>query len=412
MNIKIFLSLVVLFSFLGINTLLAQSDYSIVQNFKENVQKIQTEIQNADSLAAINQISSKIDDLQKQYAVNKDLLDQSLYPDNFNGTIEHLRNFADLRKDDFSKISVINTKMNNMGKQIDAMNQRNNELESQISMLENQNKINEKMVTQLRNSLMKRDQVVMAMINNLMPSVSSENGELNQLEKEKLYSNAQKDNIVSLISRAVNDNIRFLEATNLYSSDLNKIKIQEQKFVQTWNNVGPSLIKIYSSKGLSTTKLKDVNQAFALWDAKINQETWNSINSEFTENHFQLAPFTNGDEFTSSVISFIDDAIKNVGNTSSADAQHEYKTFVDSTWNKNFKYGWIPFLVNNNMINHTQVRTIDAKIANWSSAVYPEGFNWFWIIAGVLFIAVIFLLFVIRSERKTIEHYRLQEQHQ
>jgi hypothetical protein len=412
MKTKIFLGLVMLISFLGMNTLLAQSDYSIVQNFKGNVQKIQTEIQNADSLAVINQISAEIDNLQNQFSANKELLDQSLYPENFNGTIEHLRSIADLRKDDFSQIDVLNTKMSDMGKQIDAINQRNSELETQISQIENQNKVNERMISELRASLMKRDQVVMAMINNMIPSTSGENGELNQLERQKLYSNAEKDNIVSLIKRAVNDNIRFLDATKLYADDLNKIKIQEEKFAHTWNNVGPSLINIYSEHGKSTEKLKDIDQAFSLWNAKINEETWNSINSEFTANHFQLAPFSNGDEFTSSVTSFIDDAIKNVGNTEKADAEHVYKTFVDSTWNKNIKYGWVPFLINNNMINRNQVRSIEAKFADWSNAVYPEGFNWFYIIAAVLFIAVIVLLFVIRSERKTIKHYQVQEQHQ
>ena len=399
MKTKIFLGLVMLISFLGMNILLAQSDYSIVQNFKGNVQKIQTEIQNADSLAVINQISAEIDNLQNQFSANKELLDQSLYPENFNGTIEHLRSIADLRKDDFSQIDVLNTKMSDMGKQIDVINQRNSELETQISQIENQNKVNERMISELRASLMKRDQVVMAMINNMIPSTSGENGELNQLERQKLYSNAEKDNIVSLIKRAVNDNIRFLDATKLYADD-------------TWNNVGPSLINIYSEHGKSTEKLKDIDQAFSLWNAKINEETWNSINSEFTANHFQLAPFTNGDEFTSSVTSFIDDAIKNVGNTEKADAEHVYKTFVDSTWNKNIKYGWVPFLINNNMINRNQVRSIEAKFADWSNAVYPEGFNWFYIIAAVLFIAVIVLLFVIRSERKTIKHYQVQEQHQ
>ena len=412
MKTRIFLGLVMLISFLGMNTLLAQSDYSIVQNFKGNVQKIQTEIQNADSLAVINQISAEIDNLQNQFSANKELLDQSLYPENFNGTIEHLRSIADLRKDDFSQIDVLNTKMSDMGKQIDVINQRNSELETQISQIENQNKVNERMISELRASLMKRDQVVMAMINNMIPSTSGENGELNQLERQKLYSNAEKDNIVSLIKRAVNDNIRFLDATKLYADDLNKIKIQEEKFAHTWNNVGPSLINIYSEHGKSTEKLKDIDQAFSLWNAKINEETWNSINSEFTANHFQLAPFTNGDEFTSSVTSFIDDAIKNVGNTEKADAEHVYKTFVDSTWNKNIKYGWVPFLINNNMINRNQVRSIEAKFADWSNAVYPEGFNWFYIIAAVLFIAVIVLLFVIRSERKTIKHYQVQEQHQ
>jgi hypothetical protein len=412
MKIKIFLGLIMLISFLGMNALFAQSDYSIVQNFKENVQKIQTAIQNADSLAVLDQITDKIDNLQNEFTSHKELLDKSLYPANFNGTIEQLKNFDNLRKNDFSQIDVLNTKMSDLSKQVDTLNQHNNDLETQLTVLENQNKQNEKMVSQLRSSLMRRDQIVMAMINNIVPSTSGGNGELNQMEKQKLYSNAEKDNIVLQIKRAVNDNIRFLEATKLYSDDLNKIEIQRQKFVQTWDNVGPLLVKIYSEKNKSTENLKDINQSFALWKAKINQEAWNSINSEFANNNFQLAPFTNGDEFTSSVTSFIDDAIKNVGETDKADAEHVYKTFVDSTWNKYFKYGWAPFLVNNNMINKKQISTIDAKIADWSNAVYPEGFNWFYVIAAVLFVAVIFLLFVVRSERKTIKHYHLQEQRQ
>jgi hypothetical protein len=82
---------VVLIQFLfGMNLLFAQSDYEIVQNFKERVSKIETEIRDADSLAALSEVENSIEKLRSDFTKNKELLDKSLYPDNFDKTIQNL----------------------------------------------------------------------------------------------------------------------------------------------------------------------------------------------------------------------------------------------------------------------------------------------------------------------------------
>ena len=62
---------------------LAQSDYEIVQKFKQRYEQIEKEIQSADSLTELNSLIVKIDRLRNDNIEHKALLDKSLYRDNF-----------------------------------------------------------------------------------------------------------------------------------------------------------------------------------------------------------------------------------------------------------------------------------------------------------------------------------------
>ncbi len=406
--------LVMLFIFCRIQTLQAQSDYKTVQNFNEKVQQIEHSIKNADSVATLDRIEESITYLNNDYASNKELLDKSLYPDNFDGIIEQLKNSAELRKKDFTQIDVLHTEIAKLNTQLDTLNQRNNELAKQFALLESENKENidrlEKIISQLRIDLQRRDQIVMSMIDNILPSSYKEGGEPNPMEKQKLMSKAEKENLLVHIKKAIDDNIRFLEATTLYPGDLNKIKAQQEKFVQIWKNVGSELAKVYTGKRKDLTNLNEIDQDFALWNLKINNEAWDSMNNEFADHQINFTPFTNGGEFTASVISFIDDAIKNTDKNGKVGSENLYKNFVDNIWNENIGNAWIPFLLENKMLSREQKAMMEAKMASWNNAIHPVGFNWIYIILVVFLVAIIVLLFELRSSRKAVKGYRVQGQ--
>src|SRR4030067_509851 len=138
MKNKLIVSIVLIHFLFGMNLLFAQSDYEIVQNFKERVSNIEQEIRDADSLAALSNVEYNIEKLRSDFTANKELLDKSLYPDNFDKTIQKLRNSYTLRQGDFTQIDVLHTEVTGLKEEIDTLNRRNEELVIQFQELEKQ----------------------------------------------------------------------------------------------------------------------------------------------------------------------------------------------------------------------------------------------------------------------------------
>ena len=387
------------------NLLFAQSDYEIVQNFKERVSNIEQEIRDADSLAALSNVEYNIEKLRSDFTANKELLDKSLYPDNFDKTIQKLRNSYTLRQGDFTQIDVLHTEVTGLKEEIDTLNRRNEELVIQFQELEKQTGERiatlEKTVSRLNALLQKRDQIVMNMIDSLLPPSFRDGEELNAREKQQVFSEAEENNVLYHIKRAVNDNIRFLEATKLHPRDIEDLKNRQENFTQIWKSVGPTMVEIYSEKGKSTNELKEIDEAFTRWHNELNREVWESINDEFAENDINLQSFSSGKEFTSVVTNFIDDEIKNADVKGDAEMEAAYNKFVDSTWNEKIEPDWLPFLIDNNMLAENDKDSIEVMIASWKDAVYPGGFNWLYVIIVVLVIAVLILLFTRKSKRES-----------
>jgi hypothetical protein len=110
---KIFNSLnnfmVLIFLIVSANFLLAQSDYEIVQSFKQKYKQLEDEINKAKTLEELNSVIAEIDRFRNDFVTNKDLLDKSLYPDNFEKSFEKLNLAFVMRNQDFTTIDVLQT---------------------------------------------------------------------------------------------------------------------------------------------------------------------------------------------------------------------------------------------------------------------------------------------------------------
>jgi|SRR5690554_788023 len=401
MKINLFYITILLFFILPVKVS-AQSDYEIVKNFKETASNIEEEIKDADSLAALKKIQLSIDRLKRDFIANEELLDRSLYPESFNSTIEKLNILYKLRQRDFEQIVGLHTEVTGLKTEVDTLNRRNTELALQFEELEKRtssmiSKL-EKDIAELIESLRKRDIVVMSMIDSLLP-VSGDAENLSSEEREQFLSKAEQSNILSHIKNAVNDNIRFLNATKLQSEDIEELKNRQYNFFRIWRSVGPVLVEIYSEKGKSTNDLKEIDEAFSRWHSELNREVWESIRTEFAKNDINLQDFSNGKEFTAVIINYINDEIKNADINNNAEAT--YKKFVDSTWYKSVKPEWVVFLKDNEMLEEEEEDSIEVMIASWKNTVYPDGVNWLYIVIAVLVIALLIFLFIRKNKKST-----------
>jgi len=406
MNRKILINsflLCLLFSY----TTFAQSDYEIVQNFKNKAMAINDSIRNATSLEGLQSAGNKIDQLRSEYSDKRDLLDKSLYPLNFSKTFENLQMAYDLRKGDFTKIDVLTTQVSGLRDQVDVLNQRNTDLISRVQTLESESKTDksrikqlERTVADLKASLQKRDELVISMIDSLIPPSYRQKSELSSQEKQQVYSEAQKNNVLNNVKKSLQDNIKFLQVATLTPEDLNQIKKQQEQFAKLWKSVGPKLVSIYSEKNAGTNELKEIDQSFTTWKTTLNQQAWNSVRLTFQDYGINLQKFSSGKEFTETAANFINDEIKNVGIKNSGDSQITYKSFADSAWYGQVKPTWVPYLLENNMFTEAQKDTIENKISKWKDSLYGSGFNWLYIVIGVL-VVLIAILIIFRFKPKS-----------
>lgn len=394
----IFISLTILFI---TSNLSAQSDYEIVQNFKNKYQQFEQQIKNAVTLEELNALTGEIERFKNEFSTYKDLLDKSLYPDNFEKSFDKLGNALVLRKTDFTQIETLQTEVITLRTEVDDLNKKNAELLNQIQILEVQRKKDaetiarlEKLVSELRASLKKRDELVYAIIDSLAPKLSGDVSALTQKEKEQIVAETEKKNVLYIVKKSLRDNTRFLEVTTLKPEDLKDVKEQQSNFVSMWQKVGPKLVDVYAGRKDKAQELKDIDALFTSWKTGIQREAWESIREDFALNNINLQSFYNGNEFTEIITAFINDEIKSYGVKSKEESERIYSVFVDSVWYKTIANEWMPYLLENNMITSQQKEIIEKKIAEWKEVISPKDLTLIYVGVGILIvlIAAFFLL--------------------
>lgn len=384
----------------------AQQDYQIVQSFKAKQQQIHDSIKTASSLDQLKKIHIQIDRFENEFIAHKSLLDQSLYPDNFNTTIEKLNNQLNLREQDYTQITTLQVQVSEMKIQIDSLNIKSASLINQIQQIQEESSKDketiaklEKSINELRFSLHRRDRLIMTMLDSLIPPSIVEGGKLTSTEKSEIYSKAKKNDLIYNIKKSINDNVKFLEVTALNLDDIKAIRKQQKDFQKLWQGIGPQILDIYSQRKQNVKNMKDIDSAFVAWNDAINQEVWNSIHKIFANHGINLNEFSDGEGFTETLTTYIAEEIKSASVDMEA-SRSAYKTFVDSVWFVTIKPIWIPYLAENKMLTNTESDTINIKISQWQSAVIPSPFNWLYVVIAVLVIFIVILLFRFKSSKK------------
>ena len=387
-------------------TLFAQSDYEMVQSFKERYQKIAEGIKAAASLEDIDNLSAEIENLKRDFSAKRVILDQSLYPENFNSSFENLNSSLELRKEDFTSITVLKTEVTALKSEVDLLNKRNTELINQITILESQRRKDaasieelQKLVSDLRATLIKRDQLIYSIVDSLTPKLAGDISSMSQQDKEQVYSQVEKNNLLVSVKRSLRDNSRFLEVTSLKAADLDKVKQQEQNFVTMWRKIGPKLVDVYANKKDKSAELKEIDNLFTVWANRINKEAWESINEEFSLNNINLQNFNNGKEFVDVITQYVSDEIKNYGTKNKTESEKTYSIFTDSVWFKTISNEWMPYLLDNKLLAVEQKDAVEKKLSEWKSIVSPQDYTWLYAVVGLAVVFIIVLVFILKKKK-------------
>ena len=410
-----FLTIFIAVLFIFIDNPSAQSDYEIVQNFKIKYKEIEKNIKDAALLNELNAVVEKIDKLKQEYAEHKDLLDKSLYPDNYAKSFENLNTAYLMKQGDFTTIDVLQTEVVVLEQQVEDLNKRNNQIIVMIDELETLRKKDKKTIAELenliedlRNSLWQRDRLVVEMMDKLIPPIMREKATLSAEDKRIVRRVENNEGVLQNVKVSIKDNIRFLEATSLNPDDIKAIQEQQKQFSDTWKAIGPKLVDVYADKDTKADELKEIDSLFIQWYYKsVDQNVWKSIRNEFRARSIILKEFNYGDDFVHSVKLFIEDEIKNLGVKSDEASEKTYVSFTDSTWFATIKPMWLPYLIEGGLFTVEQKDEVEASIEEWKNELYPSKL-WLYIVIwlGIVIILLPAILFLLRRKKKSQHEFK------
>ncbi|PIP78034.1 MAG: hypothetical protein COW85_05845, partial [Ignavibacteria bacterium CG22_combo_CG10-13_8_21_14_all_37_15] len=96
----------------------AQSDFEIKQNFMSKYKQIEVLIEYADDEAKCTSIAGQIEKLKDEYAPHTSLLDNALYPEDFNSAFAKLSKKLSIRQTDVSQIGDLKVQVTELNDQL------------------------------------------------------------------------------------------------------------------------------------------------------------------------------------------------------------------------------------------------------------------------------------------------------
>ncbi len=379
----------------------AQTDFEIKQNFLSKYKQIETSIEYANNEADCATIAVQIEKLKVDFSPHSALLDNALYPDDFNTALGKLKKKLAIRQTDVTQIGELKVQVTELNDQLLKLNQENSELMYQVQSLKRSASKNAKtidslkyLVKRLSAKLKERDELVMSMVDSLFQQITVIPASVNDYESNGVFKKIASTNFFENIKRSVSDNMKFMRVTILTSDDLNEIRGQQKEMSARWQKVGPSLAKVYLQSKQQATEVNQINNLFNEWKQQIDDQVWERVYTIFEKKNIHLLQFKSGDEFTNSVSSFVQDEIKNYGVKGKDESDKTYALFVDSVWFKEVEPKWLPYLLNDKMISEANKDSLDSKIKEWKEKVSPSQFP-LWIIYVVVGIIMVTVLSIV-----------------
>lgn len=380
----------------------AQSDYEKTQNFKTRYKQLEDAIKNAASIDECNVIGENIAKLKTDFTSDSALLDKSLYPETFETSFAKIERTLEVRKGDFTQIVELKTQVGTLQDKVSELSQQNEGLIVQIKQLQLKSTKDaqtiaslQKLVSQLKSNIAQRDELVRGLVDSLLAEFVKTPSTLNEVEKQAIFTKVDSGNLFYNIERTISDNIQFMKVTQTTPDDLSNMKKQYADFNKVWRQIGPKLADVYLNKRDKATEIANIDNMFADWNSKINDEIWGQVNRLFREKQLPLLPFRNGGQFVNSVSSFVDDELKNLPVKGSSQAKETFYMFTDSVYFKTVQPTWIPILIENNMMSSANKDTIEKRISTWKEKVAPASkWNWVYFVGGFIIIALLIAYFM------------------
>ncbi len=378
-----------------------KSDRAIVDKFEKTVKELYRASDSAKTVQDCADINASIDEMEKEFAPHKTLLDRSLYPDDYLKNIDNLKGRLLIRQKDlgvietqFTRIVELESQVRELSGKVASLTQENDKLLSDAKNLQAAVATNQALfdslksvISKLQQNLKERDNLIFAILDSLFMQYDKNVASMNDVEKQGISGKLERRNVLTNIKKSIADNLQFLESTNLAPGDYAEIARQHQRFASQWKGIGPKLANIYLSGKQKKNEVALIDSMLSTWSIKVDLSTWKALASLLSKGGIQVKPFSNGAEFSTNFLEFMDAEIKNVKQEQGDVRAKRYNMFNDMAWSTDLKPTWLPVLVESGKITADQKTEIENKFKSWQSAIAP--------VSPIVYIIIVILVAIV-----------------
>ncbi|HTX99910.1 MAG TPA: hypothetical protein VMG09_07805 [Bacteroidota bacterium] len=381
-----------------------ESDYSTLQWFETRSAAIKAAMDSVNTPQALDAIKTQIDALALDFQPKKDFLDKALSPDSFDGRIAALRKQYDIAYARTSTIQTQGVKIVELETTVAEMNSRLDTLSSErahlLSDLQDANKTVASLretVKRLNANLQANDRLLFSLIDSIFLPYDRNMSQATDIEKEKIAGNLQQSNVMARVYSVANDNVRFLETTQLQPKDYASLVDQYQAFRSHWNGLGTKLRDVAAAaerrnalpssekKGsgkptlppIAQTPPAQVDSVISAWNGTLMRDYWSSIEKEFTSKGINVNHFTDGPSFAASINALV--ASYKAGNG-------DVHAFVDGVWRERIDRDWRESLVKDGVLGRSEYAALDKTVSELGAKTLD--FRLILYILGIIVIAL------------------------
>jgi hypothetical protein len=390
-----------------------KSERAIVNKFEKIVQELYAFSDSAKTVQDCADIGVSVDEIEKEFAGYKDLLNRSLYPDDYTKTITKLRGRLIIRQKDlgiietqFTYISELEVQVRELSGKVDSLTRENEKLTGDVQRLSARAAATrdslQLVINKLRQNLRQRDDLIFSLLDSLFLQYDKNIASMNDIEKQSVYGKLERRNVLTNIKKSIDDNLKLLESTELTSSDYAELARQHRRFESQWKGVGPKLANIYLAGKQKKYEIAQIDSMLSRWSSEVDRNNWKALHSLLSKNGVVLKPFTNGNEFTTNFFDFVDIQIKNESQEPEDVRAKRFNTFNDNVWKNELEPSWLPMLVESGKLTAEQKKEIEEYVDGWHGSVAPTSWVVFAVI-GILIVAIFWGLAIHLRKKSTIQ---------
>jgi len=214
-------------------------------------------------------------------------------------------------------------------------------------------------------------------------------------QKKMLVGKVERHNVVANILESAQQNVKFLESTQLTGKDLAGMIKEQRQFSANWKGLGPKLAAVYINSKERAKQIAAVDSVIAEWGRKADSALWTGLNNEFTSKEISIQPFHSGDEFVANLGNYFDAQTSDT-KTSSDERTVRLNNFLDHVWNPSVGSQWLPMLVDEGIVTKDQQTQLQTKLAAWEASTQPSHT----LLYIIILVVVVIVIFVIATTRR------------
>jgi len=360
-----------------------QSDYNVQQSFEQRYSDLRAKIDSASTPAELDSLRRQVDAFAQDFRDKREFLDKALYPDTYEGRVSDLRHLSQVAHDRTSTLQTQSVRINELQTAVAELTVRLDTLTGERARLFNELQASRRSESSLRetvrrltSNLQAYDRLVFSLLDSLFLPYDRNLQQASEVEKENVASSLERSNVLKRIRDVADDNVRFLEATQLQGKDYANLLDQYQQFQTRWRGLNgklqdvaaaaekqsttPSRAKTGAGAKTAATILTDrsqVDSAVTVWNEKLQSSFWSALEKEFTGRGVSVNHFVDAPSFDASMRSFI---------ASAKEGKQDPTVFVDQVWKERVDREWRDALTRETMLGKTGYASLDKAVSELS----------------------------------------------